>query len=190
MTIFAAVLALAAVAAFIVAKVARSDVRLQLRLTCVLYLIMAAATLSEVARPGVTLAVTTLGPALLTLAVLTRRGMAPAPAISAIVLASVALAGIVAAVTGIVLIAVIPQFLCLGVMLARQRPIGRAGIYRALSALTLAAAAASLLVADRMAAVGVLLFSASGLIAGAIALASDVGVEQRPRRGKRFAVGR
>ena len=190
MTMFAAVLALAAIVAFMVAKAVRRDVRLQLRLACVLYLLMAAASLWEMERPGVTLAVTTLGPALLTLAVLTRRGLAPPAAISAVLLAAVALAGIAAAVAGMVLVAVVPQFVCLGVMLARQRLVGRAGLYRGLSALALAAAAASLLVAGRMAAVGVLLFSSAGLIAGAIALASDVGVEQRPRLRKRLAIGR
>jgi hypothetical protein len=180
----AAVLALAAAAAWIAARTTRPDVRIQARLACALYAVMAAASLFEFARLPVTLTVTAVGPALLALADLTRRGFSPRPALSALLLAAAVLAGIVAAMTGLAVAAVAPQLLAVVAILSR----GRAALYRALAALALLGAAASLLAPGRIAAVSVLLFSAAGLLAGAVALAS--GVDKRHEAKPRLAVGR
>ena len=184
----AAVLALAAAAAWVAASGTRAGVRIQLRLAAVLYAVMAAASLSELTRLPATLALTALGPSLVAFAFLTGRGYAPQPALSASLLGAATLAGIAAAATGVAAISVVPQLLAGAARLVLSRDLDRAGRYRALAALSLLAAAASLLVPDRLAAVSVLLFSAAGILAGA--LASGVGVDKRTRAEPWPGIGR
>ncbi len=188
---FAAVLALAAAASAMMAYTLPGQARIYLGFACVLYGALAAAAGFAIAPDSVALIVTTLALALLMLAALER---APRPAFGASALAIACLAGIGAAFTGELILAVVVQLLCAGVLLATARRWFKA---RATLGLRLALATAALLSATcslplEGARVAVLLFSAAGLLGVALSLtrASQTLVEDRDRANRRPAISR
>ena len=191
---FAAVLALAAAAAWMTAKGARSASRLYLRFACVLYAALAASALAGVAPEAVAEIATTLAVALLMLAAYAswRRAAKPLPAASVLTMACAG--GIWSAASGAMAPAVVLQVCCLFVMIALAgRGSGRRpGIRLALAAAALLAASCSLLAENSLAFVALLLFSAAGLLGTALALArvSEIPLEGRRGAGGEAAVRR
>jgi hypothetical protein len=182
---FAAVLALAAAAAWLTAKGARPSSRLYLRFACVLYAALAASALANIAPQAVAVIATTLATALLMLAAYAsfRRAAKPLPAAS--VLAMACVAGIWSAARGAMAPAVVLQVFCLFVMIALARrglaAWRRPSIHLVLAAAALLAASCSLLVENSQAFVALLLFSAAGLLGTTLSLvrASEIPVEER-----------
>jgi len=188
---FAAVLALAAAASAMMAYTLPGRARIYLGFACVLYGALAAAAGFAIAPDAVGLIVTTLAFALLMLAALER---APRPVFGAAALALACLAGIGAAFTGELLLAMVAQLLCTGVLLATARRWFKVraslGLRLALATAALLGATCSLPLAG--ARVAVLLFSAAGLLGVALSLtrASEMFVEHRDGANRKPAIGR
>jgi hypothetical protein len=192
MTAFALVLILGAAAGWIASGGAPARARAYLRFTAVLYAAMAAGAFLKLAPAAVTDIVATLGSAVLCVAAFAAFRRSPPPFAASALLGLAALAGIAAAATGFAVLAAVPQVLSAAFLLLiarrelKQRR--RAGVYLALSALSLVGAAACQLVPGMAARAGLMLFSAAGLIG--VAVASDVLVEQRQKDKRGSAVRR
>ncbi|MBU6297317.1 MAG: hypothetical protein KGJ79_07830 [Alphaproteobacteria bacterium] len=183
MSAFAAVLALAAAAAWIATKGVRPVIRLYLRFACVLYAALAASVLLRVAPHAVAVMVATLAVALLTLAAFAGLRRTPKPGFAAMLLAGACAAGIWSAATGMIALAVVPQAVCLVAVLtiAHRAPLRRPGLHLVLGAGALFAASCSLLAGDSCAFIALLLFSAAGLLGVVLALAraSEILIDQQ-----------
>ena len=171
--------------AWIAANGVRRSAQLYLRFACVLYATLAGSAAFSIAPDAVAPIATTLAIALLTLASFIGFRRELHPRFGTIVLVVACLAGIWSAATGILVLAVLPQILCLVAVLAvarREPAILRApSLYLALGGAALLAATCSLLALDSRASVALLLFSAAGLlgIVYALARASRAFVDQR-----------
>lgn len=194
---FAAVLFLAAIAAWLIAIGVRSRARDYLRLAAVLDAGLAVGVGLDVAPTAIAPLTGTLATVLMAVAVYAsfRRPVRPVPA--SLMLATACAAAIGAAYSGEALPALAPQLAAVAVMLA----IARRGLMRlrapsillAVGGLSRFAAACALVSKDEKAMVALLLFSAAGLLGVALAVAriSDTFVKRhRQRRRDDAAIGR
>jgi hypothetical protein len=190
MIAFAAILFFAAAAGFLLAGRAPARARATLRFACALYGVLAMGLVLAIAP--VTPIVTSLGAMLLALSLFGT--VRHAPAVAALLAGAACVAGLLAAMRAEMALAVIPQVLCAVVSLVlARRPLfaGRpAGIYLALGALCLLAAASSLLTEDTR--VALPLFCAAGLLGFALALSrgSEILVDKQGRAERTGAIGR
>jgi hypothetical protein len=189
MILFACVLFLACVAAWIVAGAAKPRARVFLRFACVLYAALAAAAIAGGGLLEATaLLVFALGPPVLSLAVIAAFERAVPASISALVLSIAALAGIGAAASGLAFLSVAPLILAVAAMLwvalRRMKDAPGDALRAAIAALAILAASAAFL-DDGGAAL--LLFSSVAMLGTGLALAgvSDVAVEQQRGRDLR-----
>ena len=191
---FAAVLVLAAAAAWIVAAGARPLVRDNLRFAAALYAALAIGAALRIAPVAVAPIVTTLAAALLAFAVYASFRRPAKPAFAALVLAVCCIAGIASAYSGEAAFAIVPQLLCIFAMLG----IARRGLMRlrapsiqlACGGAALFAASCSLVSRDNNALMALLLFSAAGLLGVSLSVAriSDTFVKRRRRSQSAAAV--
>ena len=177
------------VAVWFVAAGARAAARVQIRFAGVLFAALAAAALTApMAAATVTLLVLPLALAVLALAGTAGFGKPVPPAVAAIVLGAVCLAGLGSAITGERTLSFVPvaaALLVLAVTFARQFDAARlASLQGMLSVLCLLGAAASF--ASEGAGRALLLFCAAGLLGLTLALSrSDLVVEERALRDLR-----
>lgn len=197
MVAFALVLLIVAAAGWIAAGGAPASARTALRLAAVLYgalaLTSAALTSGLIANAGFTLdaitdLVATLGPVVLAVAAYSEFRKPPGRLSSSLVLGLAAVAGVLAAATGMRVLAAVPQVLAATFTFLTARP----GLWRKTHAYLLLAAVAMLggaacqLSGGIAARAGVLLFEAAALIG--VGIASNVLVEVRTQNNGRLAV--
>jgi len=190
MTAFAIMLFLGAAAGWIAAGDAAARPRSYLRLAAVLDAALAVSAAIPIATPAVTAIVATLVAPLLAIAAAGAFRRAPHPVLAATILAASCLAGIAAAATGAAVLSAAPQVIAVIAILTIAQPVlrRRARLYLVLGAVSLVGGAACALGEAMVARAGVLLFSAAGLLA--IALASDAAVEKRQQDKAGFAIRR
>jgi hypothetical protein len=172
MIAFAAVLGLAAVAAFLLTGQAPPRARAMLRFCCALYGVLAASLAFSIAPVTVAPLVTTLTVMLLVLSLCESLRRHPPPALTALLAAAACIVGLLAAASAEMAWALMPQLLCLVFAMALVRravlALRAAGIYLLLAALSLLAAASALLAGDLR--VALPLFSSAGLLGFVLAL--------------------
>ncbi len=192
MIALAAMLSAAAIAGWLSVADSSWDVRAYVRFACVLYAALAVAGVSGPPLAlSVTLIVCACAPACLAFAVRFALRGSVAPLLIASVLGAVSVAGIMAAATGIAVLAFAPLLFSALAMIAMS--LRRIGDRRAQAIQAIAAACALLAGASAFAAGGVraepalFLFSAAGLLGFALALAprSHPIVEQERATGLR-----
>ena len=196
MIAFAAVLALAAAAAWIAAGAAPARCRTYLRFACVLYTALAISAAMNLAPAASAQIVMPLAGAALALAAYGAFAGAAKPVFAALILSTACLAGIWSAASGESLPAVLVQSLCLIAMLMVARKVflnWRApNLYLALGGLALLAALCAAQLNGKSPFMALLLFSAAGLLGTALALArvSKLFVEGSRRIGNKTAIRR
>jgi hypothetical protein len=188
----ALLLVAAAIVVWFVAPGARPAARVQIRFAGVLFAAAGVAALTAPATaPSVLLLVLPIALAVLALAGAAGFGRPLPPALAAIILAVICLAGLGAAITGLVVFALAPAALAavaLGVVFARRFDSARtASMQGLLAALCFLAAASSF--ALEGAGAPLLLFSSAGLLGATLALSrSGRAVDEKGGRDLRGAV--
>jgi len=190
MLAFAIVLMLGAAAAWIATADVPAHTRQYLRLAAVLEASLALSAAIALATPAATAIVLTLVAPLLAAAAWGRFFRALHPVLVSLLLACACVAGIAASATGLAVLSAMPQVIAVAVIGAIARPaaFSRARLYLVLGAVSLLGAAACALGVGGVAQMGVLLFSAAGLLG--ITLASEIPVEQRQKADDWLSIGR
>jgi hypothetical protein len=193
--LFALVLALAAIVAWILAASLKAQARLHVRFSSALYLALAIAGLvpesgeamGEFAR-AVALIVCVLAPSMLALALIGLFAKPPSPLVAGLFLPSACLGGIAAAATDATAFGFVPLALAAGAALVFSlravRKFGIAALQGAAASVAFLCAASALMASGESARAALDLFSATGLLGATLALlrGSNSTVEKKRAR--------